>query len=213
MPATTDSAAPADASAAGDEARWVRDARAGDRAAFERLFDRFLPRVRLMAAFGLGARMRSRIEVDDAVQEVFAEAWRAIGSFDPDRDGSFLGWLREIARHRFLALADRELGREKRDPRRESRLPEDTAAAAQLPPATVTSPTGACLRAEAIDTLQRALSRLSDDHRRVILLRCIEERPAAEVAREMGRTENAASVLLFRALARLREAFAVEGGA
>lgn len=192
------------------ETALARAARAGDRAAFEALFDRVLPRVRMMATFGMGSRILSRMEVDDAVQEIFAEAWRALPQFDPDRDGSFLGWLREIARHRLLALADRELGRDKRDPKREYRLPESTTAIGMLPPTTVTSPTGACLRGEALETLQRALARLSDDHRRVILLRCVEERSTADAARALGRSENATAVLLFRALARLRDAYAAE---
>jgi RNA polymerase sigma-70 factor (ECF subfamily) len=165
-----------------EDRELIRLARAGDRAAFNKLFDRALPRVRTLATFG------------------------------PDRSGSFFGWLREVARHRLLALADRELGRAKRDPRREARILENSTALSLLPPATVTSPTGAVMRNEQLELLHRALARLSDEHRSVILLRCVEGRSTAEAAAALGRNENATAVLLFRALAKLREAYEAEEG-
>jgi len=192
------------------ERELVRAACAGDRKAFEALFDLALPRVRTMAAFGMGARMRSRLEIDDAVQEIFAEALKRFPQFDPEGEGTFFGWLREIARHRILGLADRELGRAKRDPRREARAAGTTSGSGYLPADTITSPTGAVVRAEALETLHRALGRLSEEHRRVVLLRCIEERSTAEAAALLGRTENATAVLLYRALGKLKEAFAAE---
>lgn len=195
-----------------DELTLVAAAQSGDRRAFEALFDRVLPKVRTIAAFGMGAQLRSRLEIDDAVQEIFTEALRLLPQFDPRREGSFFGWLREVARHKLLALADRELGREKRDPRRQARLPDSTTAFSLMPPATVTSPTGAILRSEQLDLLHRALAKLNDEHRKVILMRCIEGRSTAETAAALGRNENAASVLLFRALAKLRECYKNEEG-
>ncbi|MBI3820905.1 MAG: sigma-70 family RNA polymerase sigma factor [Planctomycetes bacterium] len=194
------------------ERELVRAAQSGDRAAFETLFDRVLPRVRTMAIFGIGERLRSRIETDDAVQEIFTEALKLLPQFQPDREGSFFGWLREIARHRLLALADRELGRGKRDPRREARMPDSTTAFSLLPPATVTSPTGAVLRTERLELLHRAMLRLSEEHRKIIILRCIEGRSTAEAAKELNKTGNATSVLLYRALSKLREAYEIEEG-
>jgi RNA polymerase sigma-70 factor (ECF subfamily) len=195
-----------------EDRELIRLARAGDRAAFNKLFDRALPRVRTLATFGMGHQLQLRIPVDDAVQEIFAEALRLLPAFDPDRSGSFFGWLREVARHRLLALADRELGRAKRDPRREARILENSTALSLLPPATVTSPTGAVMRNEQLELLHRALARLSDEHRSVILLRCVEGRSTAEAAAALGRNENATAVLLFRALAKLREAYEAEEG-
>lgn len=190
-----------------EERELVRAAQSGDRAAFEALFDRVLPRVRTMVTFGMGARMRSRMEVDDAVQEIFTEAIRLLPRFDAARDGSFFGWLREVTRHRLLALADREFGRAKRDPGREARMSDSTTALSLLPPATVTSPTGAILRGERLDLLHRALARLTEDHRKIIMMRCIEGITTSEAAAALGRNENATAVLLFRALAKLREAY------
>lgn len=195
-----------------EDRELIRLARAGDRHAFEELFDRALPRVRTMATFGMGRRMQSRIEIDDAVQEIFAEALRLLPTFDLTKTGSFFGWLREVARHKLLSLADRELGRAKRDPRRESYIPDNSTALSLLPPATMTSPTGAVMRNEQLDLLHRAMLHLSDEHRNIILYRCIEGRTTAEAAAALGKTENAAAVMLFRALAKLREAFADEEG-
>lgn len=193
-----------------EDRELIRRARSGDRRAFEALFDRALPRVRTMATFGMGARMQSRIDVDDAVQEIFTEALRLLPTFDLTKTGSFFGWLREVARHKLLSLADRELGRAKRDPRRESFISDNSTALSLLPPATITSPTGAVIRNEQLDLLHRAMLRLSDEHRKVILFRCIEGRTTADAAEALGKTENATAVMLFRALAKLREAYDAE---
>ena len=64
---------------------------AGDRAAFETLYDRYSATV-----FGLALRMLGDREVaEDAVQEIFWRAWRRLASFDRSR--AFAPWLFGIA--------------------------------------------------------------------------------------------------------------------
>ena len=74
-------------------AELVRAARAGDRAAYGRLYERFAPMVH-----GVLLARVPRADVDDLVQDVFLQAMRRLGSLrDPE---AFGGWLAAIARNR-----------------------------------------------------------------------------------------------------------------
>ena len=55
------------------------------------------------------------------------------------------------------------------------------------------------------EVIERLLARLSEDHRRVIVLRLREDRSFAEIARLMGRSPAAVRMLLSRALATARQ--------
>src|SRR5438270_1179602 len=75
--------------------RFVEAARAGDRAAFGRLYDRYARMVH-----GIVLSRVPRTEVDDLVQDVFLFALRRLGTL---RDAAaFGGWLAMIARNRAL---------------------------------------------------------------------------------------------------------------
>jgi RNA polymerase sigma factor (sigma-70 family) len=58
-------------------------------------------------------------------------------------------------------------------------------------------------RKDRLALLEQALTKLSDDHREVVLLSKIEGLPAKEIAARMGRSENAVHLLLSRAIKRL----------
>ena len=60
-------------------------------------------------------------------------------------------------------------------------------------------------RKDRLALLDDALQRLSPAHREVIILSRIESLPAKEIAKRLGRTENAVHLLLGRALKRLQE--------
>jgi RNA polymerase sigma-70 factor (ECF subfamily) len=75
------------------EAELVLAARAGDRAAYGRLYDRFAPMVH-----GVLLARVPRADVDDLVHDVFLQAMRRLGSLrNPE---AFPGWLAAIARNR-----------------------------------------------------------------------------------------------------------------
>ena len=72
--------------------------------------------------------------------------------------------------------------------------------------APLSSPSQRAARREQSMLLADALSRLSADHREVIILRHLEERTFPEVAERMGRSVDGVKKLWVRALARLRRA-------
>ena len=59
--------------------------------------------------------------------------------------------------------------------------------------------------------LEAALASLSGDHREIILLRKFQDLPFAEIARRLGRSEDACRMLLARAMTALTLALAQEG--
>src|SRR5438477_3699675 len=62
-------------------------------------------------------------------------------------------------------------------------------------PADTLTPSRCLIAAEEDEEMRRALARLAADDREVIRLRYQEERPFAEIARLMGRSENAVQKL------------------
>src|SRR5256712_13948505 len=75
----------------------VKQMATGDREAFGRFYDRYAPVV-----FPLILRIvRERADASDVLQEVFWEAWRSAGAYDPAR-GSPEAWMVTRARTRAI---------------------------------------------------------------------------------------------------------------
>jgi RNA polymerase sigma-70 factor (ECF subfamily) len=152
-------------------------ARAGDRAAFGRLYAQFLPMVH-----GLLLARVPYAYVDDLVQEVFLQAMRKLESL---RDtAAFGGWVATIARNRAHDFF--------RGARVESELPESLAARTGKPDA------------EAIAALA-AIRRLPEAYRETLILRLVEGMSGPEIAARTGLTPGSVRVNLHRGMAQLRE--------
>src|SRR5262249_38866800 len=67
------------------------------------------------------------------------------------------------------------------------------------------TPFDAALEQEQSDAVQRALARMPDDYREVLLLRYRDELAFEEVARRLGRSPNAVRKLWARALERFQD--------
>jgi RNA polymerase sigma-70 factor (ECF subfamily) len=167
---------------------WER-ARAGDREAYDRLFSLHADRALLFIRARLGPKLREKVESGDVLQEAYLAAHEAFASFEYADDGAFLRWLCRIIENRIRDFRDYFEAR-KRQP-------------AKLPQSNPTGPITALDRAEHRETVARALDRLSEDHRQVLLLRYFEGLSAEETARLMGRSAGAVRKLTARALAEL----------
>ena len=128
------------------------------------------------------------------VQEALAWAFKSIHKLEWRGEEAFDRWLCSIAKHVLLKAA----ARENRQP--ELRLEHEVVG-------NDPSPSKGLRREERFSRLERALRDLSDDHRQVIRLARIEGVPVKEIAERMGRTPDAVSQLLIRALRKLRESF------
>ncbi|MCU1589591.1 MAG: SigE family polymerase sigma factor [Frankiales bacterium] len=121
-------------------------------------------------------------DAQDCLQEAFARAaarWRTVRSCDNPE-----AWVRRVAMN--LAVD----GHRRRRVRR--RIAEQ-----EGPPAPAPAP------GEAAVDVVRAVAQLSSEQRQVVVLHHLLDLPVAEVARELGRSENTVKTQLVRARARL----------
>ena len=162
----------------------------GDSGAKALLLERLRPRLVLWVAARLSAKLRGLFDAEDVVQEVLLSVHEGLSGLDDRGDRAFFGWMFTIAENRIRDLAD-YAGAKKRTPR---------------PPIVVTqtTPATAAMRSEALEGLRAAIETLSEDHRLVLQYRRFEDRDTAEVAKLMGRSENAVRILYCRALKELR---------
>ena len=72
----------------------LRRARAGDNSALDRLFQRYLPSLHRWAHGRIPRWARNSVDTADVVQETVLQTIRNLGSFEPQREGALLGYLR-----------------------------------------------------------------------------------------------------------------------
>ena len=172
----------------------VRAAQKGDRAAFKKLAGLHRLRLERMIDFRLGNSLSRTTDVEDVLQETLLRALQSIRKFRYDGEESFVRWLTGIADKVILELA-----------RKQRRTPVE-----QLDeglPGSEPSQGRVQVRTERFQRLRQALDSLSPDHRRAIMLAIIGGLAIKEVAEKMGRSPNAVSQLLIRALGKLKDHF------
>jgi RNA polymerase sigma-70 factor (ECF subfamily) len=173
-----------------DEHAWVARARAGDTDAFRMLVERHRDRAYALAFRMLG----SAPDAEEAAQDAFLRAWRALPQFRGE--SAFSTWLHRIVVRRAL---DRRATLKSRRARETSL--EDTAEVAGA-----TESSDAALRLR----LDHLLDRLSEMQRTVVLLYYYEDRSVEEVSRILEMPEGSVKTHLHRARAALREAWMEE---
>jgi len=168
-----------------DQRTLVERAREGDRDAFTVLAR--AAAARLDAAARLIVRDRELAR--DAVQEALIRAWRDLpGLRDPDR---FEAWL-----HRLIVNAAID------EVRRRRRRMEVT-----LTPIDVGSSNDDIGRLVDRDELDRALGRLTPEHRALVVLHYYLGMPLPEAAASLGISLGAAKSRLHRAMGSMRQSF------
>jgi RNA polymerase sigma-70 factor, ECF subfamily len=154
-----------------------------DRAAFGRLYRRYVDRVYGYAFYLLG----DHHDAEDATERTFLAALAALERYR-DTGSTFRAWLFRIA-HNQLANALRARGRQ-----------QEASLDAVVEQATDDDPAGALGRAEDRRRLQRALEELPEDRRQVVVLRFVDGLSAREIGAVLDRSEGAVRVLQHRAL-------------
>ena len=178
-----------------EEAKLAERARSGDTAAYERLV-RMHQAVAFRAAYlvtGDGP------DAEDATQEAFIKAYRALGRF---RSGApFRPWL--------LAIVTNEARNRRRSAGRRAKLSLQVAAESQLlpPPA---SPEASVVAAERREELLASVGELSEGERLVISYRYFLGLSEEETATTLGCARGTVKSRASRAIARLRKAMAKE---
>jgi RNA polymerase sigma-70 factor (ECF subfamily) len=173
----------------------------GDESAFTPLFEKYQKRLALLIHYKLGHELRLLSDVEDVLQETFLEAFRDIERFRYEKPGAFLSWLSRIADH-VIADAARFHGRRKRRADLVRFRSVGTPEGAE--PADGATPSRLLAEKESLQALIQKLDSLPEDYRRAILLAKVEGLSSAEMAERLGRSKEAAALLLHRAIKRFR---------
>ena len=174
-----------------DAATWnaavLAVAAARDRAAFQRLFDHFGPRVKgYLIRLGAGNAV-----AEDLAQEAMLAVWRKAALFDPAK-ASASTWIFTIARNLRIDLIRKER-RPELDPNDPSLLPEIEREADETIDWT-----------DAEDRLRAALADLPQEQAQIIALSFLAEKPHSLIAIELGLPLGTVKSRIRLAMARLR---------
>jgi RNA polymerase sigma-70 factor, ECF subfamily len=176
--------------------------RGGDDAAFSDLFAKYRPRLAVLIRYKLSEALRERVEVDDILQEVFLEASSDISGFTYRSPGSFMSWLSRIADHIIVDEARAQARQKRRAGEVVSFRSESNPGGPE--PVDPETPSRILAQNESAERLLARLDALPQDYRDAILMAKVEGLSSAEMAARLGRSREAAAVLLCRALQRLR---------
>ena len=187
-------------SAATSDAELAARAAVGDAGAFEAIMRRH-NRLLFRTARAI---LKIDQEAEDALQEAYLRAWKALATFRADAKLST--WLVRI-------VANEALGRLRR--KQADIIPLDAAMAAPDPhiQAALTGaaderPDGFAMRAQLRQLLEARIDLLPDAFRTVFMLRAVEELSVEEVAEVLGIPEATVRTRFFRARSLLREGLA-----
>jgi len=170
----------------------VFKAKKGEESAFEKLYYHYFVPIFRYIFF----RVETKEEAEDLTQKVFLKAWEGLRSFER-KTNSFSSWLYKIAkntivdyykeRKNFVLKAETEILNKIKDKK--------------------SDPLEIAKKKEMIDFLKKAIEELTPDQKEVIVLKFINDLSNKEIAKIMGKTEEAIRALQYRALLSLREKF------
>jgi RNA polymerase sigma-70 factor (ECF subfamily) len=167
-----------------NEQTWIEAARGNDHQAFAHLVQAYQRPV-----FSLAYRMLGNAgDAEDATQETFLKAYRALGSYDTGRP--FSTWLLSIAAHHCIDRLRR---------RRMVEVSLDGLPAWRWGPIDTIDPQVAVEKSDQADRIGRLLAELPEDYRLVIILRYWHDLGYEEIAEVTDQTVSAVKSRLHRA--------------
>ncbi|HJS08350.1 MAG TPA: sigma-70 family RNA polymerase sigma factor [Pirellulales bacterium] len=185
----------------------LRRAQAGDGSALGELLGLYRNYLKLLARLQIDRRLQRKLDASDVAQDALLLAHRHFGQFRGTSEQEFLAWLRQVLATSLVAVARRYLGTKRRRIDLERELRHDLDDASRAIDARLiqhSTPSAHAARREQGVILADALSKLSSDHREVLVLRHLEELSFPEIAQRMERSVDAVKKLWSRGLIRLR---------
>lgn len=184
----------------------IEAARGGSTEALGRLLEHFRPYLLQVAGSAHPAHLQGKAGDSDLVQQSFLEAHQNFSRFEGTTEAELAAWLRRILDCN-VANVSRDYHTAKREVGREVPLADPASSKdglAQLA-ASGPSPSGRVAAGEEAAAIERALARLPEEYRQVIVLRNREQHSFAEVGRAMNRSADAVRKLWTRAIEKLQQ--------
>ena len=150
--------------------------------------------------------LRDDAEAEDALQDAYLQAYRAIGQFRGD--AKLATWLTRIVINEAIARSRKSARRAEVMQLHLGAEPTDHSTEATMEPGASESPETGAMRAETRVLLERSIDALPDVFRTVFVLRALEEMSGEEVAACLGIPEATVRSRFFRARSMLRAALA-----
>lgn len=186
-------------------------AKSGDKLAIEKLYEIYSERILRIVRLRMGNKLRSKMQSMDIVQEALFSSFRDMKNFVYKNEGDFLRWLSSIAENKIRDHL-RKLGSSGRDISKE--IPLDDSSPSKndsfvpgIEPTDTTTPSKIISRKEEHEKLEKAMQRLNPEYREVILLAEIEGLSYKQIGEKIGKSPDAARMLLARALNALSKAY------
>jgi RNA polymerase sigma-70 factor (ECF subfamily) len=190
----------------------LRQAGAGNRDAFAKLFARFRSELRRMVALRLDRRLRARVDASDIVQETQLEALRRLPEYLERRPMPFRLWLRKTAQERLLVVQRQHLRAARRTVDREVPLPDRSSLLlAQQLAACDSTPSQRLDRRDLAHRVRQGLARLPEADREILIMRTFEGLSNQEVGHLLDIDPGTASKRHGRALLRLHRILSDSG--
>jgi len=148
---------------------------------FDELYQRVASALFLWGSLRIPQALRRFVEPEDLMQEVWCRALRRFDSWDPEK-GKFRAWLMGIA-HRVLLEMLRRVNRGSRMP---TAGPEVRVFDPEEVPEEVTTACRRLARSEGVRALLDEVNYLPAEDRVLLLGRGLEDRPHADIAKDLG---------------------------
>ena len=174
----------------GIDAELVREAKDGDRRAFGRLIETYQRRVYALA-YGI---LRNREDAWDAAQEAFVKAYKSLDRFEGQ--ASFYTWMYRITYNVSIDHLRSRNRKEMSDLPETKQVDEALRRAGHSPAG---DPDQESHRRELKEVLSKAMARLSEKHRAIIVLREIEGLSYEEMAEILDISKGTVMSRLFHA--------------
>ena len=169
-------------------------------------FESFRSYLHILAETQLHARLKSKVDASDIVQQTMLQAYQAREQFRGTTEAEKAAWLRTILGNVLSGLA-RGFSRKRRDLSREQSIQAVEKSSLQLTnllSADTSSPSSAMHRHERADQLAKAMLRLTAEQRQAIMLKYWQGATLAEIGQQLDKSTEAVAGLLFRGMQKLR---------
>lgn len=198
MAAAANSTEPAD-----DFDKLLAEAQRGSAEALGKVLEKCRHYLLHIANSEMDSQLRPKAGDSDLVQETFLEAHKLFQRFQGTSSADLLGWLRAILRNKAATISRSYQATDKRQVARE--LPLNALGEQRVEPvAPLPTPSSVLLRQEQTEAVLRALDRVPEHYRQVILWRQWERLSFEEIGRRLDKNVDAARMVWWRAIERLR---------